>query len=98
MNVETTKRAAALATWIVIQIVERNPDYFDDLNRAKDSEACLDQGLAYAEQERYVDALKVMKNFLGMVLAHAPNIINDDCELMEGLGVLAQMDDDYPGV
>jgi hypothetical protein len=96
-SAHTAKHAAALATWIVIQAIERNPDYFDEVNRAEDSTSCLDQGLTYGEQERYSEALQVMKSFLGKVLVQAPHIIKGDSELLEALGTLAQLDKEYVG-
>lgn len=87
-----TRQAAALATWIVIQAIERNPNHFDTEDMAEECETCLDRGLSYAEQERYDESLNVMKNFLGKLLAQSPSIIKSDSELLEALGALAHLD------
>lgn len=89
------KKAAGLATWIVIQVVERNPDYFSSEKSAQESETRLDESLQFAEQKRYDEAFAVMKKYLGKVLAQAPHLIKDDSELLEALGALSQLDHSF---
>lgn len=89
------RQAAALATWIVIQAIERNPNYFESEDRANECEDCLDRGLGYAEQERYEESLQVMRNFLGKVIAQRPAIITSDPELFNALGSLALLDPSF---
>ena len=93
-NEIVAKRAAALATWIVLQAIERNPDYFGDEDLVREAESYLDRSFSYAEQNRYGEALGVMKNFLGKLSLEAPFIFTVDNELFEAVGALAQLDSD----
>lgn len=89
------KRAAALATWIVIQAVERNPEYFSDETKVEEFETCLQQSFGFVEQARYGEALAVVRNFLGKLSKAAPHIFQDDPELFEAVGTLSQLDSSF---
>jgi hypothetical protein len=93
----TAKRAAALATWIALKAIERNPDYFDNKNMTSEAEAYLESSFSYAKQQRYEEALNVMKNFFGKLSLQASYIFEEDQELFEAIGALAQLDSSFKG-
>lgn len=90
---ETNQRAAAIATWIAIEVMERNPQHFQEREALQAfGEEAIHRSLDLAEAGRYVDATEVCRNFLGRILVEHKSLIVDDADLFDAIGALAAID------
>lgn len=93
MSSARMERASAIATWIVIEVMDRNPAYFADrISLQEFGEKSAHQSLDFAGNGRYFDALDVCRKFLSRIVIENKKLITDDPELFDAIGALAQLD------
>lgn len=88
------KQVAAVATWLVISILEKNIDYYNDHPwDAEQAHSYLNQSLDLAEQQKHEESLVPLKIFLKKVLLENVSLIKNHVELCEAIKYLESFDE-----